>query len=74
MKMDVLNYMNDFGVSNTQAAAVYNIASPSTMDKWLKQLEENGVVALEPNKKGRPSMKKETKKIPVEGFIRGFTG
>lgn len=66
--------MNDFGVTNTQTAAVYNIASPSTMDKWLKQFEENGVDDLEPNKKGRPSMKKETKKIPVEGFIRGFTG
>lgn len=36
-KMDVLNYMNDFGVSSTHAAAVYNIASPSTINKWLKQ-------------------------------------
>ncbi|MDM5295808.1 helix-turn-helix domain-containing protein [Peribacillus simplex] len=50
------------------------MASPSTMDKWLKQLGENGIDDLEPNKKGRPSMKKETKKIPVEGSIRGFTG
>ncbi|MDV7767750.1 helix-turn-helix domain-containing protein [Peribacillus sp. CSMR9] len=33
-KMDVLNYMNDFGVSCTHAAAVYNIASPSTITKW----------------------------------------
>ncbi|MDW7617941.1 hypothetical protein SC499_25620 [Peribacillus simplex] len=30
-------------------------------------MEENGVDALEPNKRGRPSMKKETKKIIVEG-------
>ncbi|MGN7397248.1 hypothetical protein [Peribacillus frigoritolerans] len=36
---------------------MYNIASPSTINKWLKQLEENGVDVLETNKKGRPSMK-----------------
>lgn len=71
-KMDVLNYMNDFGVSSTHAAAVYNIASPSTINKWLKQLEENGVDALETNKKGRPSMKKETKKKPVEGSLEAL--
>ncbi|QNK50262.1 helix-turn-helix domain-containing protein [Brevibacterium sp. PAMC23299] len=71
-KMDVLNYMNDFGVSSTHAAAVYNIASPSTITNWLKQLEEYGVDALETKKKGRPSMKKETKKKPVEGSIEAL--
>ncbi|WP_307262181.1 IS3 family transposase [Peribacillus sp. V2I11] len=71
-KMDVLNYMNDFGVSSTHAAAVYNIASPSTITNWLKQLEEYGVDALKTKKKGRPSMKKETKKKPVEGSLEAL--
>jgi transposase len=59
-------------VSSTHAAAVYNIASPSTITNWLKQLEEYGVDALETNKKGRPSMKKETKKKPVEGSLEAL--
>ncbi|WHX62362.1 helix-turn-helix domain-containing protein [Peribacillus frigoritolerans] len=71
-KMDVLNYMNDFGVSSTHATAVYYIASPSTITNWLKQLEEYGVDALETKKKGRPSMKKETKKKPVEGSLEAL--
>ncbi|WP_396020824.1 helix-turn-helix domain-containing protein [Bacillus sp. SD075] len=44
--MDVLNYMNNFGVYSTHAAAVYNIASPSTIPNWLKQWEEYGVDAF----------------------------
>ncbi|MED1472815.1 IS3 family transposase, partial [Bacillus salipaludis] len=67
-KMDVLNYMNEFGASITQAAAVYNISSPSTILQWQRQVERLGADALLPKKKGRPSMKKETKKsVPVEG-------
>ena len=70
-KMDVLNYMNDFGVSSTHAAAVYNIASPSTINKWIKQLEENGVGALETKKKGRPSMKKDSNKQLKQPLAEG---
>jgi transposase len=67
-KMDVLNYMSEFGASLKQAAAVYNISSPSTILQWQRQVEESGVDALLPKKKGRLSMKKETKKsVPVEG-------
>ena len=40
-----------FGVSSTHAAAVYNIASPSTITNWLKQLDECGVDALETKKR-----------------------
>ncbi|MFE3974663.1 MULTISPECIES: hypothetical protein [unclassified Peribacillus] len=72
--MDVLKLYERFWSVKYPNGCWYNIASPSTMDKWLKQLGENGIDDLEPNKKGRPSMKKETKKIPVEGSIRGFTG
>jgi transposase len=67
-KMDVLNYMNEFGASLTQTAAVYNISTPSTILQWKRQIEEMGPDALLSKKKGRPSMKKETKKPqPVEG-------
>ena len=67
-KMDVLNYMSETGESLTQTAALYNISAPSTILQWQRQLEEFGVGALLPKKKGRLSMKKETRKfIPAEG-------
>lgn len=67
-KMDVLNYISEFGASLTQAAARYNIASPSTILQWQRQFEESGMDALLPKIKGRPSMKKEPKKNqPIEG-------
>lgn len=67
-KMDVLNYMTEFGASLTQTAALYNISSPSTILQWKRQIEEKGLDALLPKKKGRPSMKKNTKKsVPAEG-------
>jgi transposase-like protein len=72
-KMDVLNYMNEFGASLSQAAAVYNISSPSTIYQWQKQLDRFGLDALLPKKKGRPSMKKETKKsVPVDGSLEAL--
>lgn len=72
-KMDVLNYMSEFGASLSQAAAVYNISSPSTIHQWQKQVERFGLDALLPKTKGRPSMKKETKKsIPAEGSIEAL--
>ena len=49
-KMDVLNYMSEFGASFKQAAAVYNIPSPSTILQWQRQVEEFGVDALLPKK------------------------
>lgn len=67
-KMDVLNYMREFGASLTQAAAVYNIPSPSTILQWQRQVEESGWDALLPKKKGRPTMKKDTKNSqPTKG-------
>jgi len=32
-KMDVLNYINDFGVTPNKVAAIFNIPSPSTVHK-----------------------------------------
>lgn len=69
-KMDVLNYMNEFGASITQTAAVFNISSPSTILQWKREVEEKGLGAFLPKKKGRPFMKKDIKKsVPVEGSL-----
>jgi transposase len=62
-KLDVLKYMNDYGTSPNKTAAIFKIADPSLVRKWRRQFEEHGIDALESKKKGRPSMKKETKKI-----------
>ncbi len=70
-KMDVLNYMNENGVSSDKAAVIFKISSPKLIRKWRNQLNTLGVEALFSKKKGRPSMKKEsnkqTKQTPVEG-------
>ncbi|MEX3714210.1 helix-turn-helix domain-containing protein [Cytobacillus horneckiae] len=69
--MDVLNYMNENGVSSDKAAVIFKISSPKLIRKWRNQLNTLGVEALFSKKKGRPSMKKEsnkqTKQTPVEG-------
>jgi transposase len=67
-KLDVLNFMLDNGTSINETAAIFNIPSPSTILQWSRDFEEGGIDALKPKKKGRPSMKKESKKNqPVEG-------
>jgi transposase-like protein len=75
-KLDVLNYMNDHGTSPNETAAVFNITSPALIRKWRIQLESQGMDALKSKKKGRLSMKKETKKtkksIPVEGSVEAL--
>jgi transposase-like protein len=72
-KMDVLNYINEFGASINETAALYNLASDYTVLKWKRQFEAGGIDALKSMKKGRPSMKKETKKpTPVEGSVEAL--
>lgn len=70
-KLDVLNYMTEFGTSTIETAAIFNIPAPSTIIVWKKQLETCGVDALQSKKKRRLSMKKESikqsKQAPVEG-------
>ena len=60
--MDVLNYMNETGASTEEAAAIFNIPSSSTVWNWQHVVETQGIDALKPKKKGRPSMKKKAKK------------
>lgn len=62
--MDVLNFMNESGTSLLETAAIYNIPAPTTILQLKRVLEEQGEDALKPKKKGRPSMKKETKELP----------
>jgi len=66
-KLDVLNYMNEQGTSIKETAAVFNIPTHSTLFQWKKAFETEGIDALIPRKKGRPSMKKDNQKNkPVE--------
>ena len=73
-KLDVLNYMNEQGTSLYETAAIFNISAPSTILDWKLKLETEGLDALKSKKKGRPSMKKETKKSiqPVEGSLEAL--
>jgi transposase len=73
-KLDVLNYMNEQGTSLFETAAIFNIPAPSTILDWKLKLETGGLDALKLKNKGRPSMKKETKKSPqqVEGSLESL--
>ena len=70
-KLDVLNYMIENGTSFLETAAIFNIATPTTLRVWKKQFETKGVDALQSKKKGRPSMKKETNKQPKHTPVEG---
>ncbi|KMY33759.1 transposase [Lysinibacillus xylanilyticus] len=75
-KMDVLNYMNETGTSSTDTAALFNISSPGMIRNWKIKFEVGGYDALVSKKKGRPSMKKETKRTtksaPTEGSVEAL--
>jgi transposase len=66
--MDVLNYMNETGTSVLETAAIFHLTAPSTIYTWRMILEEQGIDALYSIKRGRVTMKKESKKKqPIEG-------
>jgi transposase-like protein len=67
-KMDVINYINEMGASIEEATTVFNIPDSGTVWNWNHLFETQGFDALQPNKKGRPSMKKGTNKTqPAKG-------
>lgn len=68
-KLEVLNFMNEPGTSFLETASTFNISSPSIIYRWDQLLKTKGLDALEPKKKERPSMKKETKKVEPEKSI-----
>lgn len=53
--------MNDHETSPNEAVAIFNITSPSLIRKWRRIFNSQGLDALESKKKGRPSIKKETR-------------
>jgi len=68
-KLDVLNFMNETGASLRETASTFNISSPSIVYQWEQLLKSKGLDALKSKKKGRPSMKKEAKKIEAQKSI-----
>lgn len=66
-KMNVLKHINESGATPNEAAVIFNISSPGLIRKWRTQLEKMGTDALISKKKGRLSMKKDTKQVPAEG-------
>ena len=60
-KLAVLKAMAQDQLSINQAAAHFNIASPSTISVWQRLYNEGGITALEPKPKGRPPMSKPFK-------------
>ncbi|MFF0830184.1 IS3 family transposase [Brevibacillus sp. NPDC003359] len=76
-KLDVLNYMNEQGTSIRETAAHFNIPSHSLIIQWKKQVELQGLDALKPKKKGRPSMPKKNhgsmnNQVPAEGSLEAL--
>jgi transposase len=53
--------------SPNETAAMFSIPSPRIIRKWRIHFESRGIDALNPKKKGRPSMKEDKKPTPVEG-------
>ncbi|MFF5994321.1 IS3 family transposase [Lysinibacillus sp. KU-BSD001] len=72
-KLDVLNYMAEHGTSLHETAAIFNIATHSTISVWKKLFETQGFDALQSKKKGRPSMKKDSNKQPKQAPVEGST-
>ncbi len=70
-KLDVLHYIKEHGTSIREAAAVFNIASHSTILSWQRSLELHGIDALQPKKKGRSSMKKDPKQLNDQKSVKG---
>ena len=62
IKLDVLNYMNEQGISIRETAAIFNIPSYETLRKWKIAYETEGINALQSKKKGRQSMTKDNQK------------
>ena len=76
-KLDILSYMNETGTSSIETAAIFNISSPGLIRNWRRMFEVGGIDALQSKKKGRLSMKKETKSNakrphPVEGSVEAL--
>jgi transposase len=63
--------MIENGMSLFETAAIFNIPAPSTISVWKKQLETQGIDALQSKKKGRSSMKKDSNKQLKQALAEG---
>jgi transposase len=68
-KIDVINYINQMGASIEEATSVFKIPSSSTVWQWVDLYETKGIDALQPQAKGRPSLKK-SKENQTEKSLR----
>lgn len=74
-KLDVLNFMAQSGTSLMDTAATFKIPSYTMVYDWKKKFEEGSLDALEPKKKGRPSMTKDKQvksKDPADGSVEAL--
>ncbi|MCY9660214.1 IS3 family transposase [Paenibacillus anseongense] len=76
-KLDVLNYMNEYGTSPNEAAVIFKISSPGIIRKWRNQFNEDGKDALKSKKKGRSLMTNNKENIakkqePTEGSVEAL--
>lgn len=75
-KLDVLNHMAQTDASLMDTAASFKLSDFSMLYAWQRKMETGGLEALEPKKKGRPFMKKNsnssTKRSVVEGSVEAL--
>lgn len=73
-KLDVINHMAQTDASLMDTAALFKLSYFYMLYSWHRKMETGGLEALEPKKKGRPSMKKNsnssTKRSEVEGLSK----
>ncbi len=70
-KLDVLNHMAQSDASLMDTAALFNLPDFSMLYSWQKKMETGGLEALEPKKKGRPSMKKDSNSSIKRSVVEG---
>ena len=69
-KLDVLNYMIENGTSLLETAAIFNIATPSTLRFWKNNLKQKDSMPF--NQRKRASIhEKETNKQPKQAPVEG---
>ncbi|VTR31765.1 transposase and inactivated derivative [Actinobacillus pleuropneumoniae] len=75
-KLDVLNHKAQSDASLIDTAALFKLPDFSMLYSWHRKMESGGLEALEPKKKGRPSMKKDSnsssKRSAVEGSVEAL--
>jgi transposase len=65
--------MIEQGTALYETVAIFNIHAPSTILAWKLEHETEGLYALKSKKKGRPSMKKESKSpVPTDGSVEAL--